>query len=316
MSLSFPFLQLRFLSYPGTKRKEGAAIAASRPTHRPESKRRLLRRWLGIAIGAILVAVGLEIFLIPNQIIDGGVVGVAIMAQHLTGLPVGLFIWGLNLPFLWVGYKQIGKTFAITTLGSVTLMSAFVSLLHGGPLLTDDLLLAAVFGGAVLGLGVGVIIRNGGSLDGTEMVAIMATRRTPFSVGEIVLVFNIFIFGAAAFVFNWERALYSLLTYFVAMKMIDLAMEGFDKSKAALIVCEQPDEVRDAIIARMGRGVTEIEAKGGYTGAARPVLYTVITRLELAKLKSIVLEIDPDAFVAIQDVHEVLGGRYRKKAIH
>jgi uncharacterized membrane-anchored protein YitT (DUF2179 family) len=275
-----------------------------------------LKRWLGIVVGALLVAIALEIFLIPNQIIDGGVVGVAIMAAAVTKLPVGLFIWGLNLPFLWLGYKQIGKTFALSTLGSVTLMSVFVSLLHQGPVLTDDLLLAAVFGGAILGLGVGTIIRNGGSLDGTEIVAIMLTRQLPFSVGEIVLVFNIFIFGSAAFVFNWDRALYSLLTYFVAMKTIDIAMEGLDESKAALIVSEQPDEVRDAIIDRLGRGVTEIEGKGGYTGEARPVLYTVITRLELAKLKAIVLEIDPGAFVAIQDVHEVLGGRFRKRAIH
>ncbi|HLN61031.1 MAG TPA: YitT family protein [Symbiobacteriaceae bacterium] len=275
-----------------------------------------MKRWLGIVVGALLVAIALEIFLIPNQIIDGGVVGVAIMAAAVTKLPVGLFIWGLNLPFLWLGYKQIGKTFALSTLGSVTLMSVFVSLLHQGPVLTDDLLLAAVFGGAILGLGVGTIIRNGGSLDGTEIVAIMLTRQLPFSVGEIVLVFNIFIFGSAAFVFNWDRALYSLLTYFVAMKTIDIAMEGLDESKAALIVSEQPDEVRDAIIDRLGRGVTEIEGKGGYTGEARPVLYTVITRLELAKLKAIVLEIDPGAFVAIQDVHEVLGGRFRKRAIH
>lgn len=284
--------------------------------HKPESSRRRLKRWLGIVVGALLVAIALEIFLIPNQIIDGGVVGVAIMAAAVTKLPVGLFIWGLNLPFLWLGYKQIGKTFALSTLGSVTLMSVFVSLLHQGPVLTDDLLLAAVFGGAILGLGVGTIIRNGGSLDGTEIVAIMLTRQLPFSVGEIVLVFNIFIFGSAAFVFNWDRALYSLLTYFVAMKTIDIAMEGLDESKAALIVSEQPDEVRDAIIDRLGRGVTEIEGKGGYTGEARPVLYTVITRLELAKLKAIVLEIDPGAFVAIQDVHEVLGGRFRKRAIH
>lgn len=267
-------------------------------------------------MGALLVAVALEIFLIPNQIIDGGVVGVAIMVAAVTKLPVGLFIWGLNLPFLWLGYKQIGKTFALSTLGSVTLMSVFVSLLHEGPVLTDDLLLAAVFGGAILGLGVGTIIRNGGSLDGTEIVAIMLTRQLPFSVGEIVLVFNIFIFGSAAFVFNWDRALYSMLTYFVAMKMIDIAMEGLDESKAALIVSEQPEEVRDAIIDRLGRGVTEIDGKGGYTGDAKAVLYTVITRLELAKLKAIVLEIDPGAFVAIQDVHEVLGGRFRKRAIH
>lgn len=291
-------------------------MAAQKPRHRPLPIRRLLRRAAGIVTGALLVAVGLEIFLVPNQIIDGGVVGIAIMVGYLLKLPVSLFVFLLNLPFLWLGYKQIGKTFAVTSLVAIILMSTFVTLLHPVPKLTGDLLLAAVFGGAILGLGVGTIIRSGGSLDGTEVVAIMATRRLPFSVGEVVLFFNIFILGSAAFVFNWDRALYSLLTYFVAMRAIDLAMEGLEQSKAATIVTAQAEELRDTLIDRLGRGVTEMEGKGGYTGEARTVLFTVITRLELAKLKAIVQEIDPDAFVTIQDVHEVFGGRFKKKAIH
>jgi uncharacterized membrane-anchored protein YitT (DUF2179 family) len=222
----------------------------------------------------------------------------------------------LNLPFLWVGYKQIGKTFALTTLGSLVLMSSFVSALGRYHVLTEDLLLAAFFGGAILGMGVGVIIRNGGSLDGTEIVAIMLTRKWPFSVGEIVMGFNVFILGGAAFVFGWDRAMYSLLAYFVAFKTIDIAMEGLDQSKSATIITDRPDELRDAVNDRLGRGVTELEGKGGYSGAPKGVLFCVITRLELAKLKAIVLEVDPEAFVAIEDVHEVLGGRFRKRAIH
>lgn len=296
------------------KKKEGSAI--TRATHRPESSRRKLWRGLGIITGAVLVGIGLELFLIPNQIIDGGVVGIAIMAAHLTGWPVGAFLFLLNLPFLWLGYKQIGKTFALTTLGAVVLMSTFVSTFSRYGVLTEDPLLAAVFGGAVLGLGVGVIIRNGGSLDGTEIVAIMLTRRWPFSVGEIVMGFNVFILGSAAFVFGWDRAMYSLLAYFVAFRTIDIAIEGLEESKSATIITDLPAELSQAIIDRLGRGVTEFEGKGGYSRAAKGVLFTVITRLELAKLKAIVLEVDPEAFVAIEDVHEVLGGRRWKRAIH
>jgi uncharacterized membrane-anchored protein YitT (DUF2179 family) len=293
-----------------------AISGSSKAAHRAVPLRRRLWRAAGICVGAGLVAVGLELFLIPNEIIDGGVTGVSIMAAYLTGYPVGLFLFVLNLPFLWVGYKQIGRTFALTTLAAVTLMSAFVSVLHPVPHLTGDLLLAAVFGGALLGLGVGIIIRNGGSLDGTEIVAIMLTRRWPFSVGEIVMGFNLFILGSAAFVFGYDRAMYSLLAYFVAFKTIDIAIEGLEESKSALIITDEPEAVRDALVNRLGRGVTELEGKGGYTGAFKGVLFTVITRLELAKLKSIVQEIDPHAFVAIQDVHEVLGGRVRKRPIH
>ena len=284
--------------------------------HRPESARRRMVRGLWIIVGAVLVGAGLELVLIPNQIIDGGVTGVAIMAAHLTRLPVSLYLLVLNLPFLWLGYKQIGKTFALTTLGSVVLMSSFVSALGRYHVLTEDLLLAALFGGAILGMGVGIIIRNGGSLDGTEIVAIMLTRKWPFSVGEIVMGFNVFILGSAAFVFGWDRAMYSLLAYFVAFKTIDIAMEGLDQSKSATIITDRPEELRDAVNDRLGRGVTELEGKGGYSGAPKGVLFCVITRLELAKLKAIVLEIDPEAFVSIEDVHEVLGGRFRKRAIH
>lgn len=296
--------------------KGESTIKNAKAVHRPVPLRQLVRRGVAILLGALLVSIGLEIFLIPNQVIDGGVTGVAIMAAHVTRLPVGLYLFLLNLPFLWIGYQQIGKTFAVTTLVAVTLMSLFVSLLHPVPVLTEDLVLAAVFGGTVMGLGVGIIIRSGGSLDGTEIVAIMLARRLPFSVGEIVMFFNLFILGSAGFVFGWDRAMYSLLAYFVAFKAIDLAIEGLEESKSAVIVTEMPEEIRDALNNRLGRGVTQLEGTGGYSGAPKGVLFTVITRLELAKLRSIVTELDPDAFVAIQDVHEVLGGRFKKRAIH
>jgi uncharacterized membrane-anchored protein YitT (DUF2179 family) len=269
-----------------------------------------------MVLGALMVAVGLELFLVPNRLIDGGVVGIAIMAAHVTGWPLGPFLVLLNLPFLWIGYKQIGKTFALSTLFSIAVMSVFVMILHPVPVFTEDLLLSALFGGVSLGLGVGIIIRSGGSLDGTEIVAILLSRKVPFSVGEIVMLFNLFILGSAGFLFGWDHAMYSLVAYFVAFKAIDVAIEGLNESKSVTIITAKPDEIRAAILQRLGRGVTEWMGKGGYTQEEKTLLFCVVTRLEMAKLRGIVMDYDENAFVVIEDVHEVLGGRLAKRAIH
>lgn len=277
---------------------------------------REIKKYSFLLIGSVLVSIGLEIFLVPNNVIDGGIVGISIISSHLTKLPLGLFIFVLNLPFLVVGYKQIGKTFVLSTLFSVTALSVGVTILHPIPVVTKDILLAAVFGGIVLGLGVGLIIRYGGSLDGTEIVAIILDKRTGFSIGEIVLFFNIFILSSAGFVFGWDKAMYSLIAYFIAYKVIDITVEGLEESKSVIIVSEQPEEIAEVLMARLGRGVTVLEGKGAYTGMTKGVLYCVVTRLEIAKLKSIIEEKDPGAFVTFSDVHEVMGGRFKKRAIH
>lgn len=280
------------------------------------AKLAMFKRYVLIFIGAILASIGLEIFLVPNQIIDGGVVGLSIMASHITGLPLGLFIIVLNLPFLYLGYMQIGKSFTLSTLFAVVSLAYWVSFFRPIPELTHDLFLAAVFGGIIVGIGVGMIIRNGGSLDGTEIVAIIMDKRTGFSVGEIVMFFNLFILTSAGFVFSWDKAMYSLVAYFVAFKVIDVTIEGLDESKGVMIVSDNPDEIADALLARLGRGVTILHGQGGYTGEPKKVLYSVITRLEIAKLKAIVNEKDENAFVTINEVHDVMGGRVKKKAIH
>ena len=268
-----------------------------------------------IMVGATLTSIGLEIFLIPNDMIDGGVVGISIMVSYLTHLPLGLFTFFLNIPFLILGYKQIGKTFVITTLFAITCLSVGVSLLHPIPGLTHDTFLAAVFGGIINGAGVGLIIRAGGSLDGTEIVAIIFDKRTSFSIGEIVMFFNIFILGAAGFLYGWDRAMYSLVTYFIAFKVIDIVVEGLDESKAVFIVSDLYSEITDALSARLGRGVTLLKGQGGYSKTDSTVIYIIVSRLELAKLKSIVLGFDQDALITIGNV-EVAGKKYRKKAIH
>lgn len=269
-----------------------------------------------IMFGAVLVSVALEIFLVPNHIIDGGITGISIMVSHLTGIPLGIFLTLLNLPFLIIGYKQIGKTFVISTLFGVIVMSVGTTLLIPVEGITHDLLLSAVFGGVILGIGVGIVIRAGGSLDGTEIVAILVSKKTPFSVGEVVMFVNIFILGSSGFIFEWDRAMYSLIAYYIAYKMIDITIEGLDQSKSVWIISDQYQEIGDALVARLGRGVTYLSGEGGYSGDDKKVIFSVITRLEEAKLKSIVEEIDPSAFLAIGNIHDVKGGRFKKKDIH
>lgn len=275
-----------------------------------------IRKYGFLFMGAVFASIGLEIFLVPNSIVDGGITGISIMASFATKLPLGAFIFIFNIPFLVLGYYQIGKTFVLSTLFSITTLSIGVSILHPVPGLTNDTLLAAIFGGIILGMGVGLVVRYGGSLDGTEIVAIVVSKRTGFSVGEVVMFFNIFILSSAGLLFGWDRAMYSLIAYFIAFKVIDLTIEGLDESKAVMIVTEKPEEIAEVLLARLGRGVTFLEGRGGYTGERKGVLYSVITRLEIAKLKSIIDEIDEDAFVTIHDVHDVLGGELKKKAIH
>jgi uncharacterized membrane-anchored protein YitT (DUF2179 family) len=284
--------------------------------HQGLSKTKIFRRALFIFVGAVLMAVGLEIFLVPNKVIDGGIVGISIILSHLLGMNLGLFIFLLNIPFFFIGYKQIGKTFALSTLFGITILSIATTLFHPVPAFTEDILLATVFGGIILGIGVGLVIRYGGSLDGTEILAILANKRLPFSVGEIIMFFNIFILGSAGFVFGWNRAMYSLIAYFVAYKTIDIVIQGLDESKSAWIISDQHREIGDAILARLGRGVTYLNGEGAYTGDDKKVIFCIITRLEEAKLKSIVEDIDPSAFLAVANIAEVRGGRFKKKDIH
>ena len=284
--------------------------------HKGLTKRNLVKRIILITLGAFLMAVGLESFLVPNQVIDGGITGISIMLSSLTHIKLGVFIFILNLPFIFIGYKQIGKTFAFSTMYGITVLSLSTALLHDAPMFTHDVLLASVFGGIVLGIGIGLVIRYGGSLDGTEILAILVNKNLPFSVGEIIMFCNVFILGSAGFVFGWNNAMYSLLAYFVAFKTIDVVIQGLEESKSAWIISDKHQEIGEALLARLGRGVTYFKGEGAYTGDEKKVIFCVITRLEEAKLKSIVEELDPEAFLAVSNISEVRGGRFKKQAIH
>lgn len=277
---------------------------------------KIFLRIIMVSLGAIIMALSLELFLVPNHIMDGGIVGISIITSHLLNFPLGIFNFILNLPFIFLVYKQIGKTFALSTGLGITVLSLATLLLHNIHPFTEDTLLATVFGGMILGVGVGIVIRYGGSLDGTEILAILFNRKTPFSVGEIIMLFNVLIFTVAGFVFNWEQTMYSIIAYYIAYKMIDIVIQGLEESKSVYIISEDIDEIGQAIMDRLVRGVTFLHGEGAYTGTDKKVIFTVITRLEESKLKSIVAEIDDNAFLAIGNIAEVKGGRFKKRDIH
>jgi uncharacterized membrane-anchored protein YitT (DUF2179 family) len=268
-------------------------------------------------VGTFIAAVALEYFLLPNDVMDGGIVGISIMIEHLTGLPLGALTFVLNVPFLVIGYKQIGRTFLISSLISIAFFSIWLALLPNFHfVVTNDTTLGAIFGGIILGAGVGIVIRRGGSLDGTEMVAIILARLSPISVGQCVLLFNVVIYSVAGVIFGWDKAMYSLITYFIASKVIDIVVEGIDEAKCLMIVSDKYEEVASAISDRLGRGVTFLNGEGGYSHRQLKVIYVVVTRLEIAKVKGLILQADSGAFLTISNVADVLGGSQRKKPIH
>jgi uncharacterized membrane-anchored protein YitT (DUF2179 family) len=284
--------------------------------HKKESIRSIITRYIMMLIGATLAAIALELFLIPNTIIDGGIIGVSLLTNNLTGLNFGILIFIFNIPFLIAGYKYIGKSFVLASFFSIIALALIEPTLHDILPATDEPLLATVFGGLILGIGVGIVIRNGGALDGTEILGILLSRKLPFSVGEFVMFINIFIFAWAGFVLGWEQAMLSIITYFIAAKAIDFVGQGLTgDTKAALIVTDEYEEVGEAIQHRLGRMITNLYGKGGFAEKEKEVIFVVLTRLEIAKLKSIVHETDPKAFITIVDAQEAHGGKF-KKAIH
>lgn len=284
--------------------------------HKKLNKAKILKRGFFILIGSMLMALGLEVFLVPNDVMDGGIVGISIILSEVTNIQLGIFLFVLNIPFFYIGYKQIGKTFAISTIFGITVMSIMTAFLHSVPAFTEDMLLATVFGGIILGAGVGLVIRYGGSLDGSEILAILINKKIPLSVGETIMFFNLFIFAVGGFVFGWNNAMYSVLTYFIAFKTIDIVVDGLDQSKSAWIISEKHQEIGDAILARLGRGVTYLTGEGAFTGDDKKVIFCVVTRIEEAKLKEIIEDIDESAFLAVADIAEVRGGRFKKRDIH
>jgi len=248
----------------------------------------------------------LQFFLLPNHLIDGGVTGVSIIAAEISGLPLALYLLVFNIPFVYLGYKKFGKSFAgYSTLGIVVL--ALLTLVHVPHGLTDVPILAAVFGGVVVGIGVGIVVRYGGIIDGADTVAVLIDRVTVFSVGEAIMAINGVIITLSGFIFGWEQALYSLIAYFVAHKAIDITVEGLDESRAVWIVSMNIREIGKAINELIEEPVTFV--KESDPGAREPhgVMLAVITRFEEQKVTKAVRKIDPMAFIVMTSGHEALG---------
>jgi len=273
--------------------------------------------YVGMAFGAFFAAVAIRIFLIPNELIDGGIIGIAlILARLFSDTYLSLYLILLNIPFIYLAYKYIRRTFVIHMFAAIVMFALFLSLLKGLPAFDADQLEAIVIGGAMLGAGAGLIIRNGGCTDGTEILAILINQKKGFTVGQVIFFINIFIFAAYGWIFNdWHIALRSLMLYIVAFKMMDIVIAGLEELKSVLIMCSKPDKVSKIISHELGLGFTFIKGKGGYSGEDRDIIFIIVERLDLAELKEIVLREDPSAFIAIENLHEVAYGRTAKIAL-
>ena len=272
---------------------------------------KVISEFLGIALGAVIAAFAIEEFLVPCTILDGGVVGIGIMVNNLTGIPLSILTVVLNIPFLIIGARKMGRQFIIKAAYAMTVFSVFLEIFAPMANATKEYILAVSFGGVILGAGVGLVIRFGGCLDGTETVAILLNKKFKFPVGQTVLITNIVIYAAAGIIFDFERAMYSLLTYFITSKVLDIVESGMEKTKAAMIITNDSKEISEKIYQRLGRTVTIMEGEGLVSGK-KTVLYCVLTRFEINGLKEIIKEADSSAFIAISDVSEIIGTHVKK----
>ena len=266
---------------------------------------------IAITVGAVAAAFSLEEFLIPSTILDGGITGISIILNQLFNKGISLFVIILNLPFLILSFKQLGWRFLARGTYGMILFSVMLELFKDIPEITNTELLAVVFGGVMLGFGVGTVLRYGGCLDGTEIVALLVSKKTGFSVGQIIFSINILIYAVAGILFGWDRALYSLLTYFISFKVIDMVEEGMEQAKAVMIITNEGQNIADGLYKRLGRTCTLLEGEGLISGK-KVVLYCVVTRIELAEVKRIIKEDDESAFVTVTDVSEIIGKHIKK----
>ncbi len=277
-----------------------------------------------MTIGALCAALGLECFLVPNQLLDGGVTGISLLIADITGWNLPVLILIINIPFIILGYKQVSKNFAVKAFGAILGLVLILQFTHF-PIISHDKLLIATFGGFFLGAGIGFAMRGGGVLDGTEVLALFLSRKIRMmQIGELILVINIIIFGIAAFVFGIETALYSILTYMAASKTVDFITQGIEEYTAVTIVSEKNDLIRKAIIKHLERGVTIYKGKRGLTGKKAnldgmndiDIIVTVVTKLEMSKLRDVVDEIDESAFLTTHSIGSTKGGMVKKRALH
>lgn len=281
-----------------------------------------IRNLLYLAAGVFSAALALEAFILPNGLFDGGVTGISLLAARLIpgDPPLSVFLVALNLPFIWLGYQQLGRGFALRALGAILALAVVIEVVHF-PVVTQDKMLIAVFGGFFLGAGIGLAMRGGGVLDGTEILAVYLSRKASLSVGDFVLVLNILIFIIVALVISVPTALYSILTYLAASKTIEFVVNGIEEYTGVTIISEHSDAIRRAITERLGRGVTVYAGHRGYGSRGEQpspidIVFTVVTRLEVAQVTTEVNRLDPKAFMIMHSVNDAKGGMVKKRALH
>jgi uncharacterized membrane-anchored protein YitT (DUF2179 family) len=277
-----------------------------------------LKNLLQIFIGSALAIFAMKGFMIPNQFMDGGVTGISILLHEISHINISIFIVAFNLPFIYLGYKRIGKTFAVQTTLAVILLAAGLMFSDIRPFTTDPLLIA-IFGGILIGTGVGLVIRSGGVLDGAEVIAVFTKRRTGFSNSEIIMLFNTFIFAGAAFHFGLETAMYSLITYYSATRATDYVVDGIEQYTSIHIISAHHDQVKDFLVNELGKGITVYKGERGYLPGSYTIkedceiIVAIVTRLEINQIQESISEIDPKAFMYIQSVKEATGGILKEK---
>jgi uncharacterized membrane-anchored protein YitT (DUF2179 family) len=266
-----------------------------------------------VLAGAFSAGFGVKGFLLSSHFIDGGVTGVSMLLGEGTGLPLALLIPIINLPFIYLGYRQVGLPFALRSMFGIGVLATILATVRY-PDVTPDLVLTAVFGGFFIGAGIGLAIRGGAVLDGTEVAALVVSRRSGLlRVSDVILALNVVIFGAALFILGVEESLYSVLTYFTASKTIDFILHGLEEYTSLTIVSERHAAIRAGITRTLGRGVTVLKGEGGASGSPLDVIYCVVTRLEIGKVRTVVRNIDPTAFVVVQGLSEAEGGVLRHR---
>ncbi len=278
------------------------------------------RDYLSIVLGVCAAAFGLKGFLLPAEFLDGGVTGTSLLLAALFEWPLPWLLVGLNLPFLLLAYIAFSRRFAFRSLIGILLLAGAVAILPI-PMMTEDKILIAAFGGFFLGLGIGLAIRGGAIIDGTEVLAITISRRSTLTVGNVILIFNLILFVIAAKVLSVEIALYAILTYYAASRTVDFVIDGIEEYVGVTIVTDYHEQIHRMIIREMGRGVTLYRGRKGYgkKGTRQEdteIVYTVITRLETARLQTEIDKIDPDAFVIMSAVKDARGGIIKKKPVH
>lgn len=277
----------------------------------------IIRDFFFILLGILSAAFGLKGFLLPNMFIDGGAMGISLIIAEMSQIPLSVLIVVVNIPFLIMGFSTIGRQFALKSIIAIVLLAVSVHFI-AFPIITEDKLLIAVFGGFFLGSGIGLAIRGGSVIDGTEVLAIFVSRKTSLTIGDVILIFNVIIFGFAAYVFTIEVALYAMLTYLAASKTVDFIVSGIEEYVGVTIISDKNEEIRTAITEKLGRACTIYHGKKGHSKQDTPlqeieIIYTLLTRLELASLHTEIDKIDKKAFVVMHSIKDAKGGMIKKR---